>query len=875
MPAIRDFTTNYTTSTTGTTIVIDAPVCIQNDLLLAVLCADTNNTGYTWSLSGWLSIVNQSNATNGTQLTILYKIAGASEPANYTFTRTGAETFNGGVIAIRDVNTSYPFGNPTITSATTQAAASRYAVTSVTTNVTNSLILYASSCASQTGSPTFVEGPVNYLYTVQGTAESSGVGWGFQAAQGATPAVYCATPTTGTGVKATLQIAAPSGGATVIPPYGPADASVYLDPIDGITAYNSNIGFAATATSYFGTALGGLTLATAAAAVADSGLNPTHSVGSITTTAANNWTGATMVLAAAKDVTGKNIIVHTGPPAPVNYQRLTSAAAGKGIAFGMATSNGNYKIWQTHGAGTSFVHSRDVPLVINTGNTTGVIGSAGTLTTTSVLVFGFFLASQSTTAIYQFYSLWVLDTMTIAGGNAAEPVGVDGIVKVIQGHEHRGAMIQGSGELLLFMPVQIGNGGTDPTYLDINNSAIEFPTQYNQDLKKINYCSTDNVAGLKYYAGATDTIKHRDSVISSASRYFWGLHASSSTSATYDFSGLAVIGAGTITLANAITITGLTINNYSTIDASSLTLNSGTIVNVPAGNDTLTTSTATLIEYSSINVTGVTAGNRWCTVTTPVRFENNTFTGSASTGHAIRITSPGTYSFIGNVFNSFGATGSNSAAIFNDSAGVVTLNISGTTNLPTYRNGTNASTSVLLTTNLTINIVDANGAAITASSQSFTVNAGSNVITSAGHGLSNGNIIYFTSTTTLPAGLSLNTTYFVINQATDTFKVSTVSGGSEVDITDTGTGTHTWYSGSPVEITIVRVSGEAVLFQEDNVIDGTITYQFTSGAGDPVYINVHNVAGYQNKTAYMNLPAAGSDTTTIIQLDEDRFYQNP
>lgn len=75
------------------------------------------------------------------------------------------------------------------------------------------------------------------------------------------------------------------------------------------------------------------------------------------------------------------------------------------------------------------------------------------------------------------------------------------------------------------------------------------------------------------------------------------------------------------------------------------------------------------------------------------------------------------------------------------------------------------------------------------------------------------------------------------------------------------------------EVTIVRVSDEAILFQEENTADGTITYQFNSGAGNPVYINVHNVSGYQNKTAYMNLPTV--DATMIIQLDTDRFYANP
>lgn len=46
------------------------------------------------------------------------------------------------------------------------------------------------------------------------------------------------------------------------------------------------------------------------------------------------------------------------------------------------------------------------------------------------------------------------------------------------------------------------------------------------------------------------------------------------------------------------------------------------------------------------------------------------------------------------------------------------------------------------------------------------------------------------TTTTLPAGLSTGTDYFVISTSGKTFKLSATAGGSAVDITDTGTGTH-------------------------------------------------------------------------------------
>lgn len=81
----------------------------------------------------------------------------------------------------------------------------------------------------------------------------------------------------------------------------------------------------------------------------------------------------------------------------------------------------------------------------------------------------------------------------------------------------------------------------------------------------------------------------------------------------------------------------------------------------------------------------------------------------------------------------------------------------------------------------------------TGSLGTFTAVAATNVITvSAAHGLVVGDRVRFSSDDTLPAGLSVDTDYFVITvPSTTTLTVSATSGGAAVDITDTGTGTHT------------------------------------------------------------------------------------
>lgn len=66
------------------------------------------------------------------------------------------------------------------------------------------------------------------------------------------------------------------------------------------------------------------------------------------------------------------------------------------------------------------------------------------------------------------------------------------------------------------------------------------------------------------------------------------------------------------------------------------------------------------------------------------------------------------------------------------------------------------------------------------------------VITYANHGRAVNDTFQFTTTTTLPTGLSLLTTYYVKTVlSANTFTVSASPGGAAIACTDTGTGTHT------------------------------------------------------------------------------------
>lgn len=65
------------------------------------------------------------------------------------------------------------------------------------------------------------------------------------------------------------------------------------------------------------------------------------------------------------------------------------------------------------------------------------------------------------------------------------------------------------------------------------------------------------------------------------------------------------------------------------------------------------------------------------------------------------------------------------------------------------------------------------------------------VVTLAGHGLQNGDRVRLFTTGALPTNLSANTDYYVKSAATDTFRLATTSGGSDINTAGTQSGTHT------------------------------------------------------------------------------------
>ena len=169
----------------------------------------------------------------------------------------------------------------------------------------------------------------------------------------------------------------------------------------------------------------------------------------------------------------------------------------------------------------------------------------------------------------------------------------------------------------------------------------------------------------------------------------WSLTVDSTTNTFNDVNGVWS-GSDVLTLSANTTLTGTTFIDGTSIVQTSATLDGITVLDA-----------------------NVTASNAYITSNNPALISDSTFTYNA--GHAIEITTAGTYSFSGNIFNSYlGTTGTNltpssgdnGAAILNSSGGLVTLNIAGGGDSPSIRNTAVSTTQVNNNVTVTVTVQD-------------------------------------------------------------------------------------------------------------------------------------------------------------------------
>lgn len=153
-------------------------------------------------------------------------------------------------------------------------------------------------------------------------------------------------------------------------------------------------------------------------------------------------------------------------------------------------------------------------------------------------------------------------------------------------------------------------------------------------------------------------------------------------------------------------MTSMTLGNLRTIDLTSAC----SVFNSRLADSDKLNQNGALLDGCSISGATTLDGEAFVISNSPANIKRCDFT--FSDGHAIEITVPGTYTFEGNTFTGYGANDTTDAAIFNNSGGAVTLNITGGGSTPTIRNGVGATTTINNNITVTITVKDEAGTAI-------------------------------------------------------------------------------------------------------------------------------------------------------------------
>lgn len=387
-------------------------------------------------------------------------------------------------------------------------------------------------------------------------------------------------------------------------------------------------------------------------AVGDTGVSPfwsSHAV-SPANTLIGCHTGMIRDLGTTLDLNvAENYLIGTYSfTAPREYYDTGAADLGYGIRFPLLDSSNNYRSWVVGGfAYPGCSGDKRSIFAVQPSQTTdtshSVSGTAPNFDNTRKWVVS--VGSYADEVVSHYWSyLAFANKAIIYGGSSAGPANWSDVQRAINGTLF--PYLNGG---KLYIPVKFG--GSKPCHVDVNLATMDFVTVAGSALGGTIHVDP-GVLGVIIDASDGDTIKLRNSTITSESLIRFEVDAGSSASATYDFSGLTVVNAA-VTLRAVGAFEGTTFINCPTFTQNGATLSDCSFTGTKV-------SCATLDDMALIS--------------------NSAFT-SGGSGHAIEVGGTAdTISLVNVSFNGYasssGSTG-NEAIYVNIASGTVTINISG------------------------------------------------------------------------------------------------------------------------------------------------------------------------------------------------------
>ncbi|MEX1995702.1 MAG: hypothetical protein WD887_02915, partial [Candidatus Saccharimonadales bacterium] len=424
----------------------------------------------------------------------------------------------------------------------------------------------------------------------------------------------------------------------------------------------------------------------AIATVADSGYIPFWGSASFTpATSTTLLVGSQLGFTVAKDMqTGSPLLFGTWNFAtPRDYVDLGKASTG-GLVFAVADASNDYKAWTIGGQfdKTTNPDKRNKFAIQVNQSTATTYGSSGTLNDVNKILY--LAAGVYGAVLWRGSNLWLLTETILAGGSATTPLTFEQMETAVNDGTGRIPIFDRDGSAATIW-TRIRVGGGEAVHYDVDAKTFQWPRAADA-VDYFTFHVDNNVVGIEFYGLAGDTLYFTNSVFVSSSTYYWRFNASHSSLATIDFSGTRVINA-TVTLRSTSDLDGVSFQECPTFTQNSATLTNCAFLDTKVSS--ASPADAALISDSSFTSTG--------------------------TGHAIEIGGTAANITLTNVdFTGYaasdGSTG-NEAIYVNIGSGSMTISISGGTT-PSIRTA-GASVTVTSPAILTINIVDADGTAVT------------------------------------------------------------------------------------------------------------------------------------------------------------------
>jgi hypothetical protein len=236
-----------------------------------------------------------------------------------------------------------------------------------------------------------------------------------------------------------------------------------------------------------------------------------------------------------------------------------------GPIFYFEDNSGNWRTWRP--INRFYFGSVNFKAIIADLPNETFVDSVGSIDWANIVYFG--MVHQNTTAngtsrTVQLRALGSIDTLKVAGGGSSRPVTFNDVAKIIVSGSgiYRG-FIQGSGQALVGIPLQIGNG-TDSTYFIGAAQSLEYQIGGTVSFPWFRLGELDQP--LTIYASSADTINLDSTIVATTTRQPFTINSSSSTSASYSFNGASIVG-WNVTWKTGVDCSGATFSRCGKIDA--------------------------------------------------------------------------------------------------------------------------------------------------------------------------------------------------------------------------------------------------------------------------------------------------------------------